>query len=1209
MKKLFGLTLIGLLILALFVGVAGLTVVAIPGTDEWTDFDRYSVAPSSFEGDLDSLKADDADELGINSYAQGYPPFYESSHLWVDETSNGLGSEAMDGEAVLHIIGTIDPGYYDGYDAEIEIYLKPASGGNFVLVSTRELGTDYQFDEALIISENYKKNVDGNLIVYAYIKAKLLEACMNPPELDTYFDQVNIKVALDGWWDDDWSYRQKFNVSISSGSVTNYQVKLRVYQGNGTSSGTTVYCNGHCESDFDDIRFTTDGSLQTALDYWIEYKTSVGSIYADIWVELDSVDSDGEMFYIYYGNPGTTAGSNIDDTFIFADDFDSNPTTSGKWDSVSSYQDSGGSGWATSTIENGGNGKRWRIDAYSTKDAAGYKIKEQFTSTGNFMIEAAGEWQFTDHHRGGGFFLGCMYEEADGALWGYTTYLWGDYYESYRRYIDGSGTTTNTADSTSGTEDFWIGRDENGANDYYYMKIDGTYDATTTGTSSGFATGGYVRLESVTDWWSDPVDLNAWWDWVIVRNYEDPGPTVGVWGTEEESTATDSWWNASWGYRQEFTLTSVETVTNYQVKFTVYKVSSDGSYGTVIDCDNHCESDFDDIRFTTDGASPTTLDYWIESIQTGQGGAVYAYIWVEFDSIDADGERFFVYYGNSDASAVSSIDNTFIFGDDFDSDPTTSGKWDQVTEFDDATSSKTSEIVSGGNGNEWHLFAESDGDAEGYRLFEDITATRFYVQVKGRWANWDMVRGSGETVTCFMNDTQNEYWGTRIRLYGDYKAYRNAWVDSSDSASNVADYSSGTYNGYLYRIENGASDSYGMGMSGTYSYSTSGTHSDFGIGSTSSLWLCAWTDYWTGYTKIDIYYDYVYIRNYIATQPTVSTWGSEETPTYVYELPDSVQNTLGSFKSGTLTNLRYDDNTYYERYFAEGVGEGWSTNVTETSLDGVEPSSDPDSYLLSYDGNVKSYFINDTEKTPYGQGDFWNYICRGLFYYNVYVGTDFTNNYALRAVINVKNVNVTFDGSAQNIQPWIGIYSEDAGGHIGGGTAYNWACEGMSFLSWGESGNGTMIVMEDFADVVDDDGYLKLGIAIYGPVKYDWDPHTLNGTVEIEIANVEVAKAYQSVVEYVIDVGDYQFPYLKIYFDDLAVNFTGAVYYRITCNSQYWGPISMQSSSGSLDWGENSVATSEPWTVRIVLTFLSDEGGINPFFQLDQMYMKIIDLS
>lgn len=94
-----------------------------------------------------------------------------------------------------------------------------------------------------------------------------------------------------------------------------------------STTGTTplrVDCEGYCQDDFDDLRFTkSDGC--TLLDYWIE--SYVSGSYADVWVELDSIaqmtgTDEHSHFYMYYGNTSATSVSNGANTFLKFEDFE-----------------------------------------------------------------------------------------------------------------------------------------------------------------------------------------------------------------------------------------------------------------------------------------------------------------------------------------------------------------------------------------------------------------------------------------------------------------------------------------------------------------------------------------------------------------------------------------------------------------------------------------------------------------------------------------------------------------------------------------------------------------------------------------------------------------------------------------------------------------------------------------------------------------------
>ena len=112
-----------------------------------------------------------------------------------------------------------------------------------------------------------------------------------------------------------WTYKRSH--SITSGTeLTDYQVKIRVYRTEGTSTGDTVYLNERCKSDFSDIRFTD--SNYNLLNYWIE---EVNTEYAIIWIKLPTILPQNTI-YIIYGNENAESLSDGESTFLFFDGFD-----------------------------------------------------------------------------------------------------------------------------------------------------------------------------------------------------------------------------------------------------------------------------------------------------------------------------------------------------------------------------------------------------------------------------------------------------------------------------------------------------------------------------------------------------------------------------------------------------------------------------------------------------------------------------------------------------------------------------------------------------------------------------------------------------------------------------------------------------------------------------------------------------------------------
>jgi len=101
--------------------------------------------------------------------------------------------------------------------------------------------------------------------------------------------------------------------------------------------------------------------------------------------------------------------------------------------------------------------------------------------------------------------------------------------------------------------------------------------------------------------------------------------------------------------------------------------------------------DFDDLRFTlfnhTDGTEDN-LPYWIEDRENGN----WARIWINVSDINGGGETaLLMYFGNPEASGVSSGDDTFLFFDNFSGSSLDLDKWRQPS-----TNSKNSYSVTGG---------------------------------------------------------------------------------------------------------------------------------------------------------------------------------------------------------------------------------------------------------------------------------------------------------------------------------------------------------------------------------------------------------------------------------------------------------------------------------------------------------------------------------
>ena len=129
---------------------------------------------------------------------------------------------------------------------------------------------------------------------------------------------VEFPQSLDGW-----QYRKRITIQENAGrDLTDYQIKLTIYYGSGTDSGSDIYLNEKCRSDFGDIRFADmDGNL---LPYWIEEKAD--SDYAVFWVKVPSIPANGTAdIYIYYGNPDAVYDGDPKQVFFIYEDMETPP--------------------------------------------------------------------------------------------------------------------------------------------------------------------------------------------------------------------------------------------------------------------------------------------------------------------------------------------------------------------------------------------------------------------------------------------------------------------------------------------------------------------------------------------------------------------------------------------------------------------------------------------------------------------------------------------------------------------------------------------------------------------------------------------------------------------------------------------------------------------------------------------------------------------
>jgi hypothetical protein len=313
-------------------------------------------------------------------------------------------------------------------------------------------------------------------------------------------------------------------------------------------------------------------------------------------------------------------------------------------------------------------------------------------------------------------------------------------------------------------------------------------------------------------------------------------------------------WLTGWRYRKSITVSRASgAVTNYQLKLLLGE--SSGATGESVDCGGHCLSSFNDLRFTaSDGA--TLLDYWIESI-TGTTPNQLATIWVEFDNIGTDATTFYMYYGNSGASAYSNGHNTFIL-------------------FEDA---------------EWGNNGDNINGSGGSVTWTSIRGTPVISTEQKYGGSRSIKIPHSKPSTCFSTSlTAGTEYNIRFRYYKE-NAAENDWLVIHGNASkriyvqidpseNVKAYNGSTY---VDTTLNALADAWGLmeiyninWTSGTFDIIVDGSNRT-GVSMDTSGWtniLAFCGDYQT--VGADHWIDNIIVRNWRSTEPAWGSWGAEE---------------------------------------------------------------------------------------------------------------------------------------------------------------------------------------------------------------------------------------------------------------------------------------------------------------------------------------------
>jgi len=348
-------------------------------------------------------------------------------------------------------------------------------------------------------------------------------------------------VRLDvGGGPDGTRYKREVVINNTGGNnLYNYQVSF-------TLDTASLISNGKMRSDCGDIRIL-DNDNSTALDFWLEGPCNNSS--SRIWVKVPTLPASSQKnIYLYYGNLTASSVSDGEKTFDFFDDFVGNSLNTNKWVAYSSdYFVSGGY-------------IRINVGGIELVSPLSFNLQDGYLAETRFRYESTeSQYGGTIPSIGSSSYTAFGNSNSDAAV----------------LYLRNAGGTT--------TVYYWIANGSSGS--YNVADTVGTSWSPSTGS---WYIGGISVLGGRVDLWRDRIIGNTisnitWYknmryvklgslqrnstynihdisyDWIIVRKYSSPEPSVnvgsesgaiyssGYWESSSDSNVIDLVWNGGWG--------------------------------------------------------------------------------------------------------------------------------------------------------------------------------------------------------------------------------------------------------------------------------------------------------------------------------------------------------------------------------------------------------------------------------------------------------------------------------------------------------------------------------------------------------------------------------------------------------------------------------------------------------------------------------------
>lgn len=303
-----------------------------------------------------------------------------------------------------------------------------------------------------------------------------------------------------------WMYRIPITITEQSGNdLTDYQVLVNI-------NTLSLINAGKMKSDGGDIRFF-DSDGVTSLSYWIE--SGLGTSTTRIWVKIPSIPADGQKtIYMLYGNQQASSRSDATSVFDFYGDFDDADISN--WYSVYAT--------ITATVFNGENVlKLVPVSPTNFKHIA--VPIDCNLALENYIVEA----RIYDNNPAGSVFV---HFKDDDNWWGIELYAYKHIFRPYINNVDKRWVYTTSGPTPSDT---WYLIRVDVMPNRVITYIDGTKVADWT-ISSQYQFTGYSKVGFVEHRGFGPLYA----DWIRVRRYTDPEPSVTI-GSEEEAEGIPGW--------------------------------------------------------------------------------------------------------------------------------------------------------------------------------------------------------------------------------------------------------------------------------------------------------------------------------------------------------------------------------------------------------------------------------------------------------------------------------------------------------------------------------------------------------------------------------------------------------------------------------------------------------------------------------------------